>query len=283
MVHMTVAVAGRVIMVLLMNGMADSEALQHEHQREPGENGHSERHGWVGEDVVTATLIGRQRGGVEPLRNHDEERRREEKARRRTGEVGELAVGETVREQTRCESGAHGGNEHHDSDHDCGHQCRTLSTAGCDTSPMPDSRFHLAIPVADLATARHFYGTTLGFPEGRSSDHWVDFDMYGHQLVIHEMAGHSGGPAGTNPVDGDAVPVPHFGVLLSVARWGELAERLRAEGTDFIIEPHVRFVGEVGEQSTMFFLDPSGNALEFKAFADEAQVFASEVGQAGPG
>lgn len=143
---------------------------------------------------------------------------------------------------------------------------------------MPESRFHLAIPVRDLATARHFYGTTLGFPEGRSASQWVDFDMYGHQLVIHEVGGPSGpsdpAPLATNPVDGDAVPVPHFGVLLTVDRWTELADRLRSEGVEFVIEPHVRFAGEVGEQSTMFFLDPSGNALEFKAFADDSQVFA---------
>jgi len=138
---------------------------------------------------------------------------------------------------------------------------------------MPVNRFHLAIPVNDLAAAREFYGGLLGFPEGRSADHWIDFDMFGHQLVTHVVSEHSGSPA-TNPVDGDAVPVPHFGVLLSPAAWGDLAERLTRQGLDFVIEPHVRFEGEVGEQSTMFFLDPSGNALEFKAFADDSQVFA---------
>ena len=136
------------------------------------------------------------------------------------------------------------------------------------------SRFHLAMPVHDLDAARAFYGTLLGFPEGRSADSWVDFDMYGHQFVAH--LDHASAPhvALTNPVDGDDVPVPHFGVLLTPAQWHELAERLRSAGTTFVIEPHTRFVGAVGEQSTMFLLDPSGNALEFKAFADDSQVFA---------
>ena len=133
-------------------------------------------------------------------------------------------------------------------------------------------RFHLAMPVHDLASARAFYGELLECPEGRSADHWVDFDLFGHQFVAHLTT-----PASTrttNPVDGDDVPVPHFGVLLTPAEWQRLASRLRAAGTDFVIEPHTRFAGEVGEQSTMFLLDPSGNALEFKAFADDAQVFA---------
>ncbi len=138
---------------------------------------------------------------------------------------------------------------------------------------MQRPRFHLAIPVTDLDACRSFYGDTLGFPEGRSADHWVDFDMFGHQLVIHEVPT-SSGIAGTNPVDGDAVPVPHFGALLEVGDWHALAERLRGAGVSFVIEPHVRFQGESGEQHTMFFLDPSGNALEFKAFADDSQVFA---------
>ena len=135
-------------------------------------------------------------------------------------------------------------------------------------------RFHLAMPVDDLAAARGFYGELLGCREGRSSETWVDFDLFGHQFVAH--LDHSGTPrvAATNPVDGDQVPVPHFGVLLSPAQWDALAERLRAAGTTFVIEPHTRFAGEVGEQSTMFLLDPSGNALEFKAFADDDQVFA---------
>ncbi len=136
-------------------------------------------------------------------------------------------------------------------------------------------RFHLAIPVHDVAVARAFYGETLGLPEGRSDSHWVDFDCWGHQLVIHEVPGATERIAGTNPVDGDAVPVPHFGVLLEPSDWDALAARLRERNTEFVVEPHVRFEGEVGEQHTMFFLDPSGNALEFKAFADDSQVFAT--------
>lgn len=140
---------------------------------------------------------------------------------------------------------------------------------------MAHPRFHLAIPVDDLAACRSFYGTVLGLPEGRSASRWVDFDMYGHQLVIHEVAS-AASAAGSNPVDGDEVPVPHFGVLLEPSAWQELADRLVAEGVSFVIEPHVRFQGEPGEQHTMFFLDPSGNALEFKAFADDAAVFATD-------
>ncbi len=135
-------------------------------------------------------------------------------------------------------------------------------------------RFHLAIPIHDIDSARAFYGGVLGFPEGRSSEHWVDYDMFGHQLVVHEVSG-GGGVAGTNPVDGDAVPVPHFGALLDLSDWKALADRLAATNIDFVVEPHVRFEGEVGEQHTMFFLDPSGNALEFKSFADDSQVFAT--------
>jgi uncharacterized protein len=134
-------------------------------------------------------------------------------------------------------------------------------------------RFHLAMPVHDLAAARDFYGGLLGCPEGRSADAWVDFDLYGHQFVAHLDPAHRPSTL-SNPVDGDDVPVPHFGVLLSPAQWNDLADRLRVAGTTFVIEPHTRFVGEVGEQSTMFLLDPSGNALEFKAFADDSQVFA---------
>jgi extradiol dioxygenase family protein len=138
---------------------------------------------------------------------------------------------------------------------------------------MPDSRFHLAIPVDDLEAGRAFYGSVLGLPEGRSAPRWVDFNMYGHQLVLHEVARHVA-VAGTNPVDGDAVPVPHFGVLLSISAWDELVQRLQERGVRFVIEPYVRFEGEAGEQRTMFFNDPSGNALEFKAFSDDSQVFA---------
>lgn len=135
-------------------------------------------------------------------------------------------------------------------------------------------RFHLAFPVHDLAEARRFYGEILGCPEGRSSADWVDFDLHGHQIVAH-LAPEATEPTAHNEVDGDHVPVPHFGLLLAPEAWAQLAERARAAGIDFVIEPHTRFAGEVGEQSTMFFLDPSGNALEFKAFADDSQVFAS--------
>ncbi len=141
---------------------------------------------------------------------------------------------------------------------------------------MAHPRFHLAIPVDDLAACRAFYGQTLGCPEGRSDTDWVDFDLYGHQLVIHRVEGdRAAGVSGHNPVDGDAVPVPHFGVLLDVATWRALAERLQEAGVDFVIEPHERFAGEVGAQHTMFFLDPAGNALEFKAFENDEAVFAT--------
>jgi extradiol dioxygenase family protein len=133
--------------------------------------------------------------------------------------------------------------------------------------------FHLAFPVHDLAAARAFYGGLLGCPEGRSSAEWVDFDLYGHQVVAH-LAPHEARAASTNAVDGDQVPVRHFGVVLTMDEWQGLAERLQAAGVRFVIEPHVRFKGEVGEQATMFFLDPSGNALEFKAFRDIASLFA---------
>jgi len=138
---------------------------------------------------------------------------------------------------------------------------------------MDIPRFHLAFPVRDLAEARAFYGGLLGCPEGRSSDEWVDFDFHGHQIVAH-LAPEELGRAATNPVDGEDVPVRHFGVILTLAAWEALAERLKAAGIRFIIEPQVRFRGQPGEQATMFFLDPSGNALEFKAFADDAMVFA---------
>lgn len=137
-------------------------------------------------------------------------------------------------------------------------------------------RFHLAFPVDDLGAARRFYGEILGCREGRSSEAWVDFDLNGHQIVAHLVADRAG--PDTNPVDGDDVPVPHFGLLLEPAAWHVLAGRLRAAGVEFVIEPHTRFAGEPGEQSTMFVLDPSGNALEFKAFADDSQVFARTGG-----
>jgi len=136
-------------------------------------------------------------------------------------------------------------------------------------------RFHLAVPVHDLAAARGFYGELLGCPEGRSSQQWVDFDMFGHQFVAHLDPSATTRPGITNAVDGEDVPVPHFGVLLDPAAWKALAERLHRAGVRFVIEPHTRFAGEVGEQSTMFLLDPSGNALEFKSFADDTQVFAT--------
>lgn len=135
--------------------------------------------------------------------------------------------------------------------------------------------FHIAFPVDDLAVARHFYGTVLGCPEGRSSDQWIDFDLFGHQIVAHYKPRDPAAPgAHHNPVDGHDVPVPHFGVVLAPADWEALAERLKAAGVTFVIEPYTRFKGQVGEQSTMFFLDPAGNALEFKAFADLGQLFA---------
>jgi extradiol dioxygenase family protein len=138
---------------------------------------------------------------------------------------------------------------------------------------MDIPRFHLAFPVRDLAEARAFYGELLGCPEGRASDDWVDFDFRGHQIVAHLSPAETR-PGATSPVDGEDVPVRHFGVILELAEWQALADRLKAAGTRFIIEPQVRFKGQPGEQATMFFLDPSGNALEFKAFADDAQVFA---------
>ncbi|MAT72262.1 MAG: glyoxalase [Planctomycetaceae bacterium] len=145
-----------------------------------------------------------------------------------------------------------------------------------DTSLTP---FHVAVQVRDLAEARAFYGGVLGCSEGRSADAWVDFNLFGHQFVCHvnpEL-----GPAGRlashyNPVDGHGVPVPHFGVVLTMDAWTELADRLRAADVQFVIEPYTRFAGEPGEQATMFLLDPTGNALEFKAFADiDGQLFAT--------
>ena len=136
--------------------------------------------------------------------------------------------------------------------------------------------FHLAFPVTDLAKARAFYGELLGCPEGRSAETWVDFDFYGHQIVAH-LAPEEAGHRHTSAVDGDNVPVRHFGVILGMKVWQALADKLTRAGIEFIIEPHVRFKGEVGEQATMFFLDPCGNALEFKAFNDLSQVFAKSA------
>ena len=133
--------------------------------------------------------------------------------------------------------------------------------------------FHLAFPVHDLAEARRFYGDLLGCPEGRSSPDWVDFNFYGHQIVAHLAPGEVGHRS-TSAVDGHNVPVRHFGAVLPMGDWQALADKLQAAGTSFVIEPHIRFKGEVGEQATMFFLDPSGNAVEFKAFADMNSLFA---------
>lgn len=131
--------------------------------------------------------------------------------------------------------------------------------------------FHLAVPVHNLQECRKFYGDVLGMQEGRSSDHWVDFDFYGHQFVIHYS------PEKTklhyNPVDGDQVPVPHYGVVLSMEDWKDLAQRLEQAKVNFVLEPTIRFKGKPGEQATLFFLDPAGNALEFKAFADMGSLF----------
>jgi extradiol dioxygenase family protein len=137
---------------------------------------------------------------------------------------------------------------------------------------MDRPRFHLAFPVRDLAEARAFYSGLLGCAEGRSSPEWVDFDFHGHQIVAHLAPGPES--VATNPVDGETVPVRHFGVILDLPSWRTLADRLEAAGVDFILPPQVRFQGQPGEQATLFFLDPSGNALEFKAFADDARVFA---------
>ena len=133
--------------------------------------------------------------------------------------------------------------------------------------------FHLAFPVTSLEKARAFYGGLLGCPEGRSAKDWVDFDFYGHQIVAH-LAPEEAGHRSTNAVDGDEVPVRHFGAVLPMDEWERLAQKLKAARVRFITEPHVRFKGEVGEQATMFLLDPCGNALEFKAFKDISRLFA---------
>ena len=137
------------------------------------------------------------------------------------------------------------------------------------TQPVP---FHLAFPVHDLEAARAFYGGLLGCPEGRSADEWIDFDFFGHQIVAHLAADMAPRPH-HNPVDGHDVPVPHFGAVLEMDEWRKLADRLTQAGIDFAIEPGIRFRGEPGEQATMFFLDPSGNALELKAMSDPAALF----------
>ena len=134
--------------------------------------------------------------------------------------------------------------------------------------------FHIAFPVDDLDAARAFYGGVLGCPEGRSAPEWIDFDLFGHQIVAHQAAPKPA-PDHANTVDGREAPVPHFGVVLDMERWRALAERLRGAGVRFVVEPHIRFEGQVGEQATLFFHDPAGNALEFKAFADMGQLFAT--------
>ena len=134
--------------------------------------------------------------------------------------------------------------------------------------------FHLAFPVDNLEKTREFYTKILGCNEGRSSDRWIDFDMYGHQVVAHLIDKVE--KVQTNPVDGDDVPASHFGVILELDDWEALAERLKKIDMNFIIEPHIRFKGEAGEQATMFFLDPCGNALEFKAFKNDDMIFATD-------
>ena len=134
--------------------------------------------------------------------------------------------------------------------------------------------FHLAIPVQDLTEARRFYGELLGCPEGRSAATWVDFNFHGHQLVCHLTCADQQGERAANPVDGKQVPIPHFGLVLEMQAWKRLAAHLRQHGVEFVIEPYLRFEGQAGEQATMFLLDPSGNALEFKAFQDiDRQLF----------
>jgi len=135
--------------------------------------------------------------------------------------------------------------------------------------------FHLAFPVRDIAEARAFWAGVMGCPEGRSAEDWVDFDFYGHQIVAH-LAPDAARVSASNPVDGHDVPVPHFGVVLEMADWQALAERLKTASIEFVIEPYVRFEGQPGEQATMFFRDPSGNAIEMKAFADPGQLFARD-------
>ncbi len=140
---------------------------------------------------------------------------------------------------------------------------------------QPLRPFHLAFPVHDLDAARTFYGGLLGCEEGRSDTHWIDFSLYGHQIVTHLDSGKRTKNM-INPVDGENVPVPHFGVVLTMDEWAKLAEKLETQNMQFVIKPTIRFKGETGEQATMFFQDPSGNALEFKAFGDDSQLFAKD-------
>ena len=134
--------------------------------------------------------------------------------------------------------------------------------------------FHLAFPVDDLEAARRFYGDILGCPEGRSAEHWIDFDLRGHQIVAH-LAPEAAPKRSANEVDGEHVPVPHFGLVLPMDEWKSFADRLEEAGVEFVIAPTIRFEGQPGEQATMFLLDPAGNALEFKAMADPAKLFAT--------
>jgi extradiol dioxygenase family protein len=152
-----------------------------------------------------------------------------------------------------------------------------MSATGATQAAAPVvTPFHLAFAVDDLVAAREFYGALLGCPEGRSAETWIDFDLFGHQIVAHykPRSAAAGPGASHHLVDGRDVPVPHFGVVLTLSQWEQLAERLRAADVRFVIEPYLRFKGEAGEQATMFFLDPFGNALEFKAFADMNNLFA---------
>lgn len=154
---------------------------------------------------------------------------------------------------------------------------RALLLVSADRPPgAARPRFHLAFPVHDLGAARRFYGELLGCPEGRSAADWVDFDLRGHQVVAH-LAPEECTPAATNAVDGHDVPVRHFGLVLGWEDWEQLRDRLVAAGAEFLVEPYVRFRGQAGEQATMFVTDPSGNALEFKAFRDEAMLFARDL------
>ena len=149
------------------------------------------------------------------------------------------------------------------------------STVTSSRNPLRLSKFHLALPVDDLAEARRFYGEVLGCPEGRSSDTWIDFDLHGHQIVTH-LVERRIERAGEGHVDGVAVPIPHFGLMMSREEFDALAERLRKAGVKFLMEPAVRYRGKRSEQATMFFLDPSGNALEFKAYTHPEYTFAKE-------
>jgi len=153
------------------------------------------------------------------------------------------------------------------------HRINTHTMQAPTTNPAPLSPFHLAFPVHDLGEARRFYGEVLGCPEGRSSPEWVDFNFYGHQIVAH-LAPDQTGSAQLSAVDGHGVPVRHFGIVLPMADWEALSQRLAGLGVKFIIEPYIRFKGQPGEQATMFFLDPSGNAVEIKAFGDIKMLFA---------